>query len=86
MTFPLGGALVGLLWPLCRFRIFAYPVSITTAIVFAGGVAVADQGVPWRWDAYTYLALVVYALIMGLAFGGSLRKAALAHRLEPDSV
>lgn len=85
VTFPLGGAFVGLLWPLCRFRSFAYPTTIITAWLLIAGVAVAQDGMPWKWGAASCVTVAGYGLIMGLFFGGSLRKAVLAHKLDLDS-
>lgn len=82
IAFPLGGVVVGVLWPLCRFRIIAYPTSIFTAGVVALGGGTVLYGVPWKWDPGIWITIFVYALILGLCFGGSLRRAVLGNKLD----
>jgi hypothetical protein len=82
VAFSLGGGFVGLLWPLCRFRIIAYPTSIFTAGIAALGAGTVLYGVPWKWDPGIWVTTSIYALIMGLGLGGSLRRAVLGNKLD----
>jgi hypothetical protein len=71
-----GGLILGLLWPIAKWRIGAYVVSVfvCTVLVFCMGVQVS--GNPVTWDYSAWLAVPVLAIIFGLAFGRSIWKAA----------
>ncbi len=71
-----GGLIVGLLWPLAKWRIGAYLVSILTFFVLAFCMVVQLSGSPVVWDYSSWLAVPLLAIIFGLAFGNSIWKAA----------
>ncbi|HEY9514328.1 MAG TPA: hypothetical protein VIQ74_01520 [Gemmatimonadaceae bacterium] len=75
----LGGTIVGLLWPLARWRVGAFAISITVALMMALSVLVMLDGNPVDWDPRNWILVPVLTLGFGLAFGNSLWNAASRH-------
>jgi len=78
----LGGAFVGLMWKLCRYRFFAYLTSILVGALLAIGIGIILEGLPGKWDVGAILGTPLLALIYGVWFGGQLRKGVLNHSLD----
>jgi len=64
------GTVVGLMRPYLRIRLVAILVGIMAAIVVFFGIAVASQGMPWRWSRAAWLSLAACSLLLG-SFGGN---------------
>jgi len=85
IVFSVGGAFVGLVWNLCRFRIVAYAASIVVGEIVAFGVGFILQGNPAGWDLGGWLGMPVYGFVLGIFFGGSLYKGVKSNSLDWDS-
>ena len=64
------GAVVGMMRPYLRLRLVAIIVGILAALVVFLGIAVASQGMPWRWTKAAWGSLVLCSLLLG-SFGGN---------------
>ena len=64
------GTVVGVMRPYVRIRLVAILVGIMAAIVVFFGIAVASQGMPWRWTRAAWLSLAACSLLLG-SFGGN---------------
>ena len=85
IVFSVGGAFVGLVWNLCRFRTFAYLTSILVAVVVAIGCGVVLDGMPSQWDWSSWFVVPIFGLVFGIFFGGSLYKGVKSNSLDWDS-
>ena len=67
--FAMGGAFVGLLWPLTRWRPLRYVVGILAAACFVGALLIDDDGPPWAWSRDTTTLWLGLSGAFGLAAG-----------------
>lgn len=72
----LGGAIVGVMWPLARQRVAAFGISLLVAFMVTMGALIVLEGTPAEWDPRIWIVVPVMTLAFGLAFGNSLWKAA----------
>lgn len=65
------GAFVGVMRPYLRIRLVAILVGILAAVFVFIGVAVASDGMPWRWTRNSWLSTAICSLLLG-SFAGNL--------------
>ncbi|HEY9514327.1 MAG TPA: hypothetical protein VIQ74_01510 [Gemmatimonadaceae bacterium] len=71
----LGGLIVGLLWPILRWRLGAYFTSLVVALILTFALVVTLFGNPAYWDRSHWITVLIMTVIFGLQFGNSLWKA-----------
>lgn len=67
--FTVAGGVVGLLWPLSRFRPLRYVLGIVAAMCFMGAIVIADSGPPRAWSRDALLGWAGLSAAFGLAVG-----------------
>jgi hypothetical protein len=67
--FALAGGLVGLLWPLSRFRPLRYMLGIVAAMCFMGAIVIAESGAPRGWSRDALIGWIGLSAAFGLAVG-----------------
>lgn len=72
----LGGAVVGVMWPLARWRAGAFGISLLVAFMVTMGALIVLEGSPAEWDPRIWIVVPIMGGAFGLAFGNSLWKAA----------
>lgn len=67
--FAVAGSLVGLLFPLTRYRPLRYVLGILAAACFMGAIGIADSGAPATWSHNTFIGWAGLSIAFGLACG-----------------
>jgi hypothetical protein len=71
-----GGLVVGIAWPILRWRVGAYATSLFVAFLLSFALSVLLWGTPLDWDKRLWFVVAIMTTIFGLLYGGSLWKAA----------
>jgi len=67
---------VGIAWPILRWRVGAYATSLFVAFLLSFALSVLLWGNPFDWDRRLWFVVAIMATIFGFLYGGSLWKAA----------